>query len=187
MYFWLSQKSLCRPLALNSQRSTCLCLLSAGIKGMYHYTQLNFIFYEYFAHKILYLCNICVPGTHRPESVKYPQNWSNRQLCAIMQAVELEMESSGRAADALNHWAILPAFSFKFLSRAQIAQVLTYLIFHLCRQTPRYWPSPILEVFSPIRLEFCRIQSEKKMLESKALGSVSAVSTSQGLERGLGS
>jgi hypothetical protein len=34
---WLSWKSLCRPGWLRTQKSACLCLLSAGIKGVYHH------------------------------------------------------------------------------------------------------------------------------------------------------
>jgi hypothetical protein len=38
---WLSWNSLCRPGWPPTQKSTCLCLPSAGIKGMYHQAQLQ--------------------------------------------------------------------------------------------------------------------------------------------------
>jgi hypothetical protein len=34
---WLSQNSFCRPGWPWIQKSSCLCLLSAGIKGMHHH------------------------------------------------------------------------------------------------------------------------------------------------------
>jgi hypothetical protein len=38
---WLSWNSFCRPAWLRSQKSACLCLLSAGIKGVPHHAQLT--------------------------------------------------------------------------------------------------------------------------------------------------
>jgi hypothetical protein len=38
---WLSWNSLCRPGWPGTQRSACLCLLSPGIKGVHHHTQLR--------------------------------------------------------------------------------------------------------------------------------------------------
>ena len=32
-------------LTLNSQRSPCLCLLSTGIKGIHHHTEITFFFF----------------------------------------------------------------------------------------------------------------------------------------------
>jgi hypothetical protein len=37
---WLSWNSLCRPGWPPTQKSTCLCLPNAGIKGVCHHTQL---------------------------------------------------------------------------------------------------------------------------------------------------
>jgi hypothetical protein len=37
VYRWLSWNSLCRPGWPRTQKSTCLCLLSAGIKGVCHH------------------------------------------------------------------------------------------------------------------------------------------------------
>jgi hypothetical protein len=42
---WLSCNSLCRPGWPRTQKSTCLCLPSAGIKGVRHHAQLEFIFF----------------------------------------------------------------------------------------------------------------------------------------------
>jgi hypothetical protein len=36
VYPWMSWNSLCRPGCPLTQKSSCLCLLSAGIKGMHH-------------------------------------------------------------------------------------------------------------------------------------------------------
>ena len=41
---WLSWNSLCRPSWPPTQKSACFCLLSAGIKGVCHHTQLFFLF-----------------------------------------------------------------------------------------------------------------------------------------------
>jgi hypothetical protein len=38
---WLSWNSLCRPGWPQTQKSTCLCLPSAGIKGVHHHAQLQ--------------------------------------------------------------------------------------------------------------------------------------------------
>jgi hypothetical protein len=38
---WLSWNSLCRPGWPRTQKSTCLCLPSAGIKGVRHHTRLT--------------------------------------------------------------------------------------------------------------------------------------------------
>jgi hypothetical protein len=40
---WLSWNSLCRPGWPRTQKSTSLCLSSAGIKGVRHHTWLNFL------------------------------------------------------------------------------------------------------------------------------------------------
>jgi hypothetical protein len=41
VYPWLSWNSLSTPGWPRTQKSTCLCLPSAGIKGMGHHTRLN--------------------------------------------------------------------------------------------------------------------------------------------------
>ena len=43
---WLSQNSLCRLGWSQTQKSACLCLPSAGIKGMCHHTCLLLLFYS---------------------------------------------------------------------------------------------------------------------------------------------
>jgi hypothetical protein len=49
---WLSWNLLCRPSWLQIQRSTCLCLPSAGIKGMCHHCSAKHIYF-YIAKKIM--------------------------------------------------------------------------------------------------------------------------------------
>jgi hypothetical protein len=39
VYPWLSWNSLCRPGWPWTQKSACLCLRSAGIKGVHHHVQ----------------------------------------------------------------------------------------------------------------------------------------------------
>jgi hypothetical protein len=41
VYPWLSWNSLCRPGWPRTQKSACLCLQSAGIKGVRHHAQLT--------------------------------------------------------------------------------------------------------------------------------------------------
>jgi hypothetical protein len=41
LFFWLSWNSLCRPGWPRTQKSPCLCLLSAGIKGVRHHALLS--------------------------------------------------------------------------------------------------------------------------------------------------
>jgi hypothetical protein len=43
---WLSWNSLCRPGWPQTQRSTCLCLPSAGIKGVRHHARLQFYIFK---------------------------------------------------------------------------------------------------------------------------------------------
>jgi hypothetical protein len=44
VYPWLSWNSLCRPGWPRTQKSACLCLPSAGIKGMRHHARLQALF-----------------------------------------------------------------------------------------------------------------------------------------------
>jgi hypothetical protein len=43
VYLWLSWNSLCRPGWPWTQKSTCLCLLRAGIKGVCHHARLHIL------------------------------------------------------------------------------------------------------------------------------------------------
>ena len=43
---WLSWNSVCRPGWPRTQRSACLCLPSAGIKGMRHHARLGIDFFK---------------------------------------------------------------------------------------------------------------------------------------------
>lgn len=47
LYSWLSWHSLCRSDWCKIQRSTCLCLTSPGIKGVYHQAQPAVVFPVY--------------------------------------------------------------------------------------------------------------------------------------------
>jgi hypothetical protein len=47
---WLSWNSLCRPGWLQTQKSICLCLPSAGIKGMCHHCRVTHIFLSFLIH-----------------------------------------------------------------------------------------------------------------------------------------
>jgi hypothetical protein len=49
---WLSWNSLCRPGWPRTQKSTCLCLPSAGIKGVRHHARLNLCFFEAGSHYV---------------------------------------------------------------------------------------------------------------------------------------
>jgi hypothetical protein len=58
---WLSWNSFCRPGWPQTQKSACLCLPSAGIKGMCHHARLFFFFFCLFVFlffKIFYFLNI---------------------------------------------------------------------------------------------------------------------------------
>ena len=46
---WLSWNSLCRPGCPGTQKSACLCLPSAGIKGVRHHARLSFSFFYLFS------------------------------------------------------------------------------------------------------------------------------------------
>jgi hypothetical protein len=54
---WLSWNSLCRPGWPRTQKSACLCLPSAGIKGVCHHAQLffflRFIYFMYMSTPLL--------------------------------------------------------------------------------------------------------------------------------------
>jgi hypothetical protein len=51
VYPWLSWNSLCRPGWPRTQKSSFLCLPSAGIKGMHHHARLCVLFSKYFQQK----------------------------------------------------------------------------------------------------------------------------------------
>jgi hypothetical protein len=56
---WLSWNSLCRPGWPRTQKSACLCLPSAGIKGVCHHARLFLVFQDRVS-----LCSPGCPGTH---------------------------------------------------------------------------------------------------------------------------
>jgi hypothetical protein len=68
VYLWLSLNSLCRPGWPQTQKFPCLCLPSAGIKGVRHqwelfldlYPVLNWIVYWYLISYVLIFFHICV-------------------------------------------------------------------------------------------------------------------------------
>jgi hypothetical protein len=63
VYPWLSWNSLCRPGWPQTQKSVCLCLPSAGIKGMDHHARLCFWFWEGFStYPHLSRTSLCRPG-----------------------------------------------------------------------------------------------------------------------------
>jgi len=92
-----------------SVRSYCLCLLSAGIAGVYHQTWpicgrffCKFLFFFFF--------NLLHTHTHTPtcmpeKGIRSQDRW----LWATMWLLGIELRTSGRADSVLNHWAISPA------------------------------------------------------------------------------
>jgi hypothetical protein len=60
----------CVDQALNSQRSTCLCLPSAGIKGVHHHSRQNFILNTWFTFVVWAVLELaCLPWS--PECWDY--------------------------------------------------------------------------------------------------------------------
>jgi hypothetical protein len=52
----MSWNSLCRPGWPGTQKSTYLCLLSAGIKGVHHYARLTINIHVAFSFAYLFVC-----------------------------------------------------------------------------------------------------------------------------------
>jgi hypothetical protein len=108
VYPWLSWNSLCRPGWPRTQKSACLCLPSAGIKGVHHHARLGFfvflrfVFYVYeWSHMNVYVH--CVCAWHSLEVGRESPGTGVTGICKMLHDCwELSL-CSVRAASTLNH------------------------------------------------------------------------------------
>jgi hypothetical protein len=93
---WLSWDTLCRPGWPQTQKSACLCLPSAGIKGVCHHAQLNYV----------YCVGTGALGGQRQICLKLEEH---KGICYLTGLLGTAFRYYERAVSANNCWANSPA------------------------------------------------------------------------------
>lgn len=122
----------------------------------------NYYFLFYLFCLPVCLWTMCIPGTHRGQTIWCLWNWSYRGLWADMQSLGTESSSLIRAASTLNLWAICPGLGHVVLKQqitiahnsgaSSILEVLAH--FGVC------W-GPLC--FRAGLLSFCYCETERKL------------------------